>query len=336
MQGTDAGFLEMLILQSGTGIVRWLALFMFLLTLAGCSSEPPSPLRVGTNVWPGYEPLYLAETLGYYQDTGVKLVEYPNATEVIRAYRNGVIEAAALTLDEVMLLAESPGMDPRVVLVMDISEGADVIIGRSDIGSMQALRGRRIGVENSALGAFMLARGLQDSGMTAADVTVVALPVNEQEQAFRANEVDAVVTFEPVRSRLLAAGGTQLFDSSQIPGEIVDVLVVRQDVLDRGRGQVRALLAGWKQALDYRTEHSTTAMNHLARHMSVELEEAAFAIEGLHIPDLEQNLRMLGGGSATLLAPAQRLLDTMRSQQLIASEVDVFRLFDSKPLEALR
>jgi len=40
---------------------------LILSVLFACSAEQESPLRVGTNIWPGYEPFYLARELGYYE-----------------------------------------------------------------------------------------------------------------------------------------------------------------------------------------------------------------------------------------------------------------------------
>jgi len=78
------------------------------------SSLPP-PLRVGTNVWPGFEGFYLARDLGYFDDTPVQMVEFGSSSEVLRAYRNGDLEVAALTLDETLLLAET---NPQVRIVL--------------------------------------------------------------------------------------------------------------------------------------------------------------------------------------------------------------------------
>jgi hypothetical protein len=66
------------------------------------------------------------------------------------------------TLDEVLLLAEDVP-DVRVVLVLDVSQGADVILGRPEIARFDELRGRRVGYEATALDAFMLARGSRPS-----------------------------------------------------------------------------------------------------------------------------------------------------------------------------
>ncbi|MGB5468727.1 MAG: nitrate/sulfonate/bicarbonate ABC transporter, partial [Sedimenticolaceae bacterium] len=75
-----------------------LAVAALLLPAIGQAAQP---LRIGTNVWPGYEPLYLAaERENWKSKLDIRMVEYPSATEVIRAFRNRALEGAALTLDE--------------------------------------------------------------------------------------------------------------------------------------------------------------------------------------------------------------------------------------------
>ena len=91
--------------------------------------EPDNPLRIGTNVWIGSEPLYLARELGKLDPAAVQLVEYPSASEVLRAFRNQAIDGMVISLDELFGLAVD-GLQPRVVLVVDVSHGADVVVGR--------------------------------------------------------------------------------------------------------------------------------------------------------------------------------------------------------------
>jgi len=213
-------------------------LLIVLILLGGCSTQEDSPLRVGTNIWPGYEPLYLAQSLGNYAQVPIRLVEYPSASEVMRAFRNQTLEAAALTLDEVLALRED-GIPVTVVLVNDVSDGADVIVARQGISSMKALKGKKIALEAGALGAYMITRALEINGMTLEDIQVINKDVNMHEAALLHKEVDAAVTFEPVRTRLLNAGGNEIFNSRKIPGEIVDVLVVRNSYLKCTRSMLR-------------------------------------------------------------------------------------------------
>ena len=71
--------------------VRALACVALLLSLLGCGAQETA-LRIGTNVWIGGEPLYLARELGRFDPAAVQLVEYPSASEVMRAFRNQAID----------------------------------------------------------------------------------------------------------------------------------------------------------------------------------------------------------------------------------------------------
>jgi NitT/TauT family transport system substrate-binding protein len=135
---------------------------------------PETALRIGTNVWIGSEPLYLARSLGRLDPSAVQLVEYPSASEVLRAFRNQAIDGMVISLDELFGLA-ADGLSPRIVLVVDVSNGADVVVGRNGMQSMQDLKGKSVAVESGALGAFVLSRALALSSMQATDVHVVHL-----------------------------------------------------------------------------------------------------------------------------------------------------------------
>ena len=89
-----------------------LACAALLMPLLGCSGPEPA-LRIGTNVWIGSEPLYLARELGRLDPAAVQLVEYPSASEVLRAYRNEAIDGMVISLDELFSLA-ADGFQPRI------------------------------------------------------------------------------------------------------------------------------------------------------------------------------------------------------------------------------
>ena len=202
-------------------------IFYLMLTLlvSACNSTEPQ-LRIGTTIWPGYEPLYLARSLGYYDDTQVKLIELSTASDVIHSLRSGTLEGAALTLDETLTLLDD-GFDLKVILVMDFSDGGDALLAKPEITSIKALRGKRIAVENSNVGAILLDGALLAAELTAADVEIISCTLEEHINCY--SSADAVVTYEPFRTKLLQLGAHQLFDSSQMPGRIVDVLVVHAE-----------------------------------------------------------------------------------------------------------
>ncbi|CAK6690581.1 ABC transporter substrate-binding protein [Synechococcus sp. CBW1107] len=299
------------------------------LVLAGCSVAPPQTLRIGSNLWPGYETLYLARDLDYYKDKPIKLVDYPSGTEEVRAYRNKEIDGAGLSIDQALVLASTQG-DIRIIAVMDFSDGGDVILGQPGIGNFKDLKDRRIGVESTALGAFFLSRALEKNGMSAQDVKIVSLELADHERAFTNQEVDAVVTFGPARSRLLKAGARQLFDSSSIPGEIVDTLVVSTDAIKTNPKAVQALVDGRFKALGYFERNPEQAASLMAKRTQVTPAQLLEAFQGLKQPSLADNQALLSQKDPTLVLSMQKLIDVMIKNRLIDKRIDPRTLLDDR------
>lgn len=302
--------------------------------LVGCDRTSEPTLRLGTNTWLGYEPLYLARDLGYLDPKGFHLVEYPSSSETIRAFRNNALDGVALTLDEILLLIQD-GFDLRAILVTDISLGGDAILGRPGMSSMMDLVGQRVAVESTALGAYMLSRALEINGLSVSDVKVVHQDANEHKYTFEANVADAVVGCEPERTELLRQGAVLLFDSSSIPGEIVDVLAIRREILDENPGGILMLLRGWFGAVEYLTNHSNDAADRMAMRMKMTREEIFKALKGLRIPTREENLELLDGNTPKIVETARKLNETMLANRLIDERVDVGYLPMPGPLKKL-
>ena len=304
------------------------------LGLASCTREAEPPLRIGTNVWIGSEPLYLARELEVLNPKTVQLVEYPSASEVLRAFRNQAIDGMVISLDELFGLAVD-GMQPRVILVVDVSHGADAVVGRPGMKTMKDLQGKRVAVESGALGAFMLSRALALNGMQASDVKVVHMESNEQPSAFEKDLVDGAVTFDPYRAQLLRGGATMLFDSTRIPGEIVDLVAVRASALDKQPKAVQSLLAGWFKAIDYLQREPSDAARRMGIRQQTTGEQYLAALRGLHIPSREENLRMIGGASPGLVPSGRRLMDLMLDAKLLPSALTIEEVLAPAPLEGL-
>ncbi len=300
-----------------------------LFALVGCVKEPPPPLRVGTNVWPGYETLYLARSLGYYDRTPIRLVDYPSGTEQVRAYRNGEIEAAGISLDQALVLAATEP-DVRIVTVMDFSAGGDAILGKPNIKNLLDLKGRRVGVESTALGAFVITRALGKVGLSPKDVQIVPLQVSEHERAFKQGKIDAVVTFGPPMTKLLATGAKILFDSRQIPGEIVDVLIVRSSAIQNQPDTVQALINGRFRALDYLQSHPQDAASRIAPRTGVTPSQFLQSLAGLSQPNLQENQRLLSKDDPTLLNSINLLAKVMLENNLLPKPVDTTPLLDDR------
>jgi NitT/TauT family transport system substrate-binding protein len=310
--------------------VKWLIVAIALLTfiLISCVPAPLKPLRIGTNVWPGYEPLFLARELGYYGNTPIKLVEYPNF-DPNRAYRNGEVEMSATPMTAFLPLAPTHP-DVRAWLIMDISDGADAIVAKPAIANLQSLKGRRVGFDRSMLAPFVLSRGLEQVGLSLKDVKIVPVELSEQEEAFKQGRVDAIVTFEPYRSNILNAGAKLLFDSTQIPGEVVDVLIGSESLLTTHATQLQVLIQGWFRALDYIEKNPEDAARRMARRQGVTPEQFLSSLKGLQLVTLEENQKLLGKTNSVLLKGTQRLSQFLVENKILKQDVDLNPLLDDR------
>lgn len=313
-------------------IARLWLLALACLCLLACSAAP-EPLRVGAIAWPGYEPLFLAEATGQLPPEMVQVVEQPAASDVMLLLRNGNLEAAYLTLDETLtLLAE--GLDLQVILVADRSLGADAVLVRPPRKTLADLEGSRIGVENTAVGALMLAKALKHAGLERTDIQLHFYPINQHARAYLDGEVDALVTFEPVRSKLIAAGAVQVFDSSAVPSRIMDVLVVRRDMTPGREAQLRALAASHFAGLALLHDEPERAAGIIAQRWHVPPEEVASRFRGLDLIDLATNLDLLRGTPPPLVQHAREIGTVLEDEQLIQTAPPVETLANARYLPA--
>ncbi len=302
-----------------------------LLLLAACAQAPQLPMRVGTIPWAGNEPLFLARELGLMPSRHVHLVEHVTVSQTVRAFRNGTLDAAVWTLDEFLLL-DHTRQPTQVVLVLDASHGADCLVARPEVETLAALAGRRVGYEDSALGNYILHRVEEQAGLASTAVQRVDIPLSEHEQAWLRGEVDAVVTFEPNCTRLQDAGGRVLFDSSNIPGEIVDVVAVRKDYLQAHPEQVDALVRGWLSALKHLKAHPEEDVRHMAPRVGMTPEQLRRALDGVRLGDEEVQRAQLLGPRPRLPANLERMRQVLQKQGLLQTPLDMPALIDTAPL----
>lgn len=272
---------------------HWMAIAAGL-SLSGCQAPPPV-LRLGAIPFAGYSFLFLAQALGLTDPRLVRMKELRSNTDVMRALATSRLDAAALTLDEVLSGVQG-GLALQVVAVLDQSAGADAVMARPPLREARDLRGRRIAVESSAVGALMLAALLDAAGLRAADVEQVRTALPDSAEAYRQGRADAVVTAEPWASQLEAEGAIRLFDSRAIPGRIVDVLVVRHEVLATHAQQVEAAVNGHFAALHrFQTQPATVSAT-LAQRLQLPPAEVASAFQGLDLPSRQANQQLLARG----------------------------------------
>jgi len=316
------------ILYKSIGIVAFMVSLS--LGLISCTPEPESKvLKVGSNQWMGYEPLFLAREKGQYDPSMVKLVELQSSTDTLRLLRAGMIDAGMLTLDEV-LSEVALGTELEVVMVVDASAGADVLLVKPSLKSLADIKGKRVGVENGAVGATLLNGALLEAGLDVSDIVVVPLKLNQHLSAYMQGEVDVLVTFEPISSQLLKQGAVKLFDSRKIPNQIIDVLAVRKSVVSDAESSIKRLIDGYFFALDFLKKHPAEAVQLMAPRLGISSAEMLAGYEGISLAGKDGNKRLFSGQPKEIVEVTNKLQVILLRANLLTQKIDAEKLFNAQ------
>ena len=232
-------------------VLARITLLFSLIFLSGCDQNPEAPpIRVSASYWIGYEPLFVAEGLGLFPEGSVHVVENINAVTLGQTLRGDTIDAIMLSLSRAMDYA-AENENVTLVLILGWSNGADKLLVKPEIEKISDLRNKRIGTELDTVNTYLLLRALQSGNMTLNDATVVALANEGMEQLVASERLDAASVYGRAAIAMEAEGMKPIFDSSQIPGEIMDVLLVRTPFLKAYPERVADLIEGWVSAVEY-------------------------------------------------------------------------------------
>ena len=292
------------------------------LVLNACDEAPVEPLRLGSSPWPGYEPLYLARDLGYLDEEKVNLFELPSADITMESFRNRSTDVATLTLDETLeLLDQNTKM--RILLIMDISHGGDAVLVRPEIKKLSDIKGKRIATVNIPLGLYMLNRLLDKAGVSREEVEVFPMAETKQLKFYNDGKADVVITFEPVKTKLIEAGAHVIFDSSMIPNEIFDMLVVHEDVFYKRKDALCDITSKWFRTLTYMENNRDDAALRITKRLGLNVSDYDALLDGIKFPDVKTNQKLLGGKVPGLSNPGKRLSKIMLEEELISKSIDV-------------
>lgn len=284
------------------------------LGLSGCGRG--APVTVGIHPWPGYETLLLARDFGWLGEA-VILHEGSNAGDSIAGLKDGTLSAACLTLDEVLSVRAS-GVPLTVILIMNESVGADVVLARPGIRTPADVKGKRIAVEQGAVGSLVLQKLLAAGDMTAADIKLVNAPPSAQLDLWQAGKIDVAISYPPFAAQLIHEGAERIFDSRQFPHTIFDTLAVRTDRMAQQDSALHTLINGHLRALEHLRSSREDALRRVAARRSLSFEDTEAAYRGLNLPALSDNRHLLmpDGG---LISAARVLSQLMHTSGLLAA-----------------
>lgn len=297
----------------GVGIlilVMWIGAFLMPLP------QTQETIRVVVGMWPSSEPFILAREAGELPSDLANLVEINWASASMKALGNHGVDAAVWSLDEV-LRQISQGYPLKIVLVADISRGADVILARDHIHEVRQLRGLRVGYEPRTAAALMLEQSLKSAGMSLDDVQQVPMNPAETADIFGDLLLDAAATSDPWIHRRQQMVLNRLYDSARPGAEVIRVLAVRGDSLEKNRDAVKALVRAHQKWMP-RIKDLKKELEPVLRREELTREAFLKSVATLEIPTRDQNLDWLTRKDPFLIEKMIRI-----SKQLAGEEPPV-------------
>jgi len=187
----------------------------------------------------------------------IELTLVNDYVESINLYTAGKFDACAMTNMDALTIPAVGGIDSEAVIVGDFSNGNDGIVMKKG-NSVKALKGRTVNLVELTVSHYLLARALDMNGMSERDVKLVNTSDSDIAAVFTADVNGAAVTWNPPLMQARAAkGATLVFDSSQIPGEIMDLMVVKTSAPDSLK---KALTGAWYEVMALMTASGAPQM----------------------------------------------------------------------------
>jgi NitT/TauT family transport system substrate-binding protein len=136
------------------------------------------------------------------------------------------------------------------LIVGDYSNGNDGVVLKGKGKTLADIKGQKVNLVELSVSHYLLVRALGTIGLRERDLKIVNTSDADIVAAFSAPATTAVVTWKPQLASVLAAPDAQLvFDSSKIPGEILDLMVVNSAVLAANPKLGKALIGAWYETL---------------------------------------------------------------------------------------
>jgi len=243
------------------------------------ATQEKTEFRVAWSIYVGWMPW------GYMADSGIidkwadrygisiEIVQINDYIESINQYTAGAFDGVSATNMDTLSIPAGGGVDTTALIVGDYSDGNDAILVKEG-DTVESLAGKPVNLVELSVSHYLLARALDENGLSERDLAAV---VNTSDAdivaAYQTPDVEAVVTWNPLVSTILEQGNaTKIYDSGDIPGEIIDLMVVNTEVLDANPDFGRALVGAWYETMKLMADGDEAALTAMAEAAGTDLE----------------------------------------------------------------
>ncbi|MDF3936523.1 putative urea ABC transporter substrate-binding protein [Pseudomonas citronellolis] len=247
----------------------------------GASAAPKSSFNVCWTIYAGWMPWEYAASHGIVDKWAkkygiqIKVTQLNDYIESINQYTAGTFDGCTMTNMDALTIPAAGGVDSTALVVSDFSNGNDGIVVKGTGKTVADLKGMDINLVELSVSHYLLARALESAGLSEKQVKTVNTSDADIAAAFNTDEVQAVTTWNPMLAEARAKPGTtEVFDSSKVPGEIMDMMVVNSQTLKDNPALGKALTGAWFETVALMTAQNAegkAALEHMAKASGTDL-----------------------------------------------------------------
>ncbi len=233
---------------------RFSALLLSSLLLSTAAQAQDS-FKVCWSIYAGWMPWAYGAESGIVKkwadkyDINIDVVQINDYIESINQYTVGEFDACTMTNMDALTIPAAGGVDSTALIVGDFSNGNDGIILKGE-SELAAIKGQNVNLVELSVSHYLLARALDSVGLSEADVQVVNTSDADMVAIYGTDDVTSVATWNPLLSEISQQpSSTVVFNSAQIPGEIIDLLVINTETLNAHPELGKALTGAWYEIM---------------------------------------------------------------------------------------
>jgi NitT/TauT family transport system substrate-binding protein len=268
-------------LKRFTTAILFAAVVLMVASPATWASQKKKSFNIAWSIYVGWMPWDYAASSGILKKWAnkygieIKLTQINDYVESINQYTAGAFDGCTMTNMDMLTIPAAGGVDSTALIVGDFSNGNDGIVLKGKGKTLADIKGQAVNLVELSVSHYLLARALTSVGLAERDIKVVNTSDADIVGAFASPDTTAVVTWNPQLSELKAMPNTSaVFDSSRIPGEIIDMMVVNTATLQANPELGKALVGAWYETLQVmfgNDAKATAALTHMAKAAGTDL-----------------------------------------------------------------
>lgn len=214
----------------------------------------------------------------------IHITQLNDYIESINQYTAGQFDGCTMTNMDALTIPAAGGIDSTALITGSYSDGNDGVVLKGENKKLSDLKGMSVYLPALSVSHYLLVRGLEKAGLQEKDVKVVNTSDADIVSAFGTSNVKAAVAWNPQLSVIKKTPQTtEVFSSSAVPGELIDMMVVNTDTLKDNPALGKALTGAWFEMMAKMQAGDTQALSAMAADSGTDLAGYKAQLKTTHL-----------------------------------------------------